>query len=179
MEYDGNIAFNDKYRLSKELDSLGYYVTGHPFDVDGMRRKMAKYFQNTPLSHLVAPELGNTTATEEEDKKIIEMAPSTRVAGIITEYRVTQIKNGKNEGKEMAIMKIDDSTGELDVVIFSGGFEKAKGVLGLGEPFAAEGKVLYDDHKEDGSMKIMPDKIFNPLNTDEVLYEQKRYPKKN
>ena len=70
-------------RLTREKESLGFYLSGHPFEKRGaFLRRIA----------------GNTTAS------VAQLQPSEniRIAGMISGVRILQIKQGKNAGKKMA-----------------------------------------------------------------------------
>jgi DNA polymerase-3 subunit alpha len=99
---DGSIAdeWQETERLQREKESLGFYLSGHPFERRGaFLRRVA----------------GQTTAT------VAGLAPgsSVRIAGMISSVRVLQIKQGKNAGQKMARFVLEDLDGRLPVTCFA------------------------------------------------------------
>lgn len=68
----------------------------------------------------------------------------------ILDCRETKIKNGKNKGKEMAFLKVSDSSGGFDnVVCFSEAYEKCKSLFSVGNVL-----VLIGERKKDQGLVI-------------------------
>lgn len=177
LKYDSIDRLSDSYRLKQEMDYLTYYVSGHPFDIDNLRHKLSQSFGNTPISQLTYP---NTEGLEEDERRKIERetAPS-KVAGVIVAMRQTKVRKetSSNFGKDMAFLTIDDSLGEMSVMIPPEMFEKVKSELFVGAPFALEGVVLRDSYADNGSLTVIPWVVYDPQNPEVELYENR--PKNN
>ena len=94
-------------RLTREKESLGFYLSGHPFEKRGaFLRRIA----------------GQTTAS------LSSMQPgdSVRIAGMISGVRVLQIKQGKNAGKKMAKFLLEDLDGQVPVTCFARSYEQLR-----------------------------------------------------
>ena len=93
--------------------------------------------------------------------------------------RVIKIKkDGKNFGREMAILLVDDSMGEMSVMLMPDTYDLVKSAMFIGEPIALEGVVTYDDYKDDGSLTVTPDKILDPRNVQNAFYEKPQFNRK-
>lgn len=184
IDYNHLEPFEDGFRLGRELTYLTYYITGHPFDVDDKRRKMGYEFENTPITYINVPNLVVEDGIEDEqelqnakaeNRRIKQNTPETRVAGIIVESRKFKVKkDGKNQGREMCILKIDDSTATMTIVVLPDALECCKRMTSNGSVFACEGQVFYDMFRDDGSISMLPNKIYNPNDVAEVVYENER-----
>jgi DNA polymerase III subunit alpha len=87
-------------RLQREKESLGFYLSGHPFEKRGaFLRRIA----------------GQTTASVGG----LEGGASVRIAGMVSSVRVLQIKQGKNAGQKMARFQLEDLDGTVPVTCFS------------------------------------------------------------
>ncbi|MGR5365697.1 DNA polymerase III subunit alpha [Photobacterium damselae] len=181
IDYSYLDPFADGFRLSRELTYLTYYITGHPFDVDDKRREMSYVFENTPITYINVPSLVvedgvddelELLAAKNENKRIKQNTPETRVAGIIVESKKFKVKkSGKNQGREMCILKIDDSTATMTIVVLPDALDLCKKMTSNGSVFACEGQVFYDMFRDDGSISMLPNKIYNPNDVSEVVYE--------
>jgi len=94
-------------RLAREKESLGFYLSGHPFEKRGaFLRRIA----------------GQTTASLAG----VEPGSTVRIAGMVSSVRVMPIKNGPNAGKKMARFILEDLDGQVPVTCFARAFETAK-----------------------------------------------------
>ncbi len=106
-EENGIPEWPEHDRLAREKESLGFYLSGHPFEKRGaFLRRIA----------------GNTTAS------VAQLQPSEniRIAGMISGVRILQIKQGKNAGKKMAKFMLEDLDGMVPVTCFARSFETLK-----------------------------------------------------
>ena len=95
--------------LSREKESLGFYVTGHP---------LAKFSEEVEQF------------AEAKVERLAEWTDKTvRVAGVITGLKKQKIKKGVNAGKFMAKFLLEDTTGTAPVAVFSALFEKSGHLL--------------------------------------------------
>ena len=117
-------------KLTWEKDLLGLYVSGHP--LDNYKEKIDKF--------------GTLIKKIKEELKV--NTPVT-IAAIIDDIRIVTTKNNNR----MAFIKISDSTGTIDAVIFSKLFEASKDLLVKDTIIALTGKVT----ERNGEKSIMID----------------------
>ncbi|MFT7108863.1 MAG: DNA polymerase-3 subunit alpha [Psychrobacter glaciei] len=112
-----------KQKLTGEKDTLGLFVTGHPFDeYEKEVRNMAK----TKLSNIQASK------------------STQKVAGIIVAQRVMKTKRGGN----MAILTIDDRSGRLEVRMFSETYDKYRDKMIVDHLVVLEVEVKHDSYND-------------------------------
>ena len=97
----------EKERLAREKESLGFYLSGHPFEKRGA---------------FLARIAGQTTASLAK----LEPGGTTRIAGMISSVRVLQIKQGKNAGQKMARFQLEDRHGQVAVTCFARSYANLK-----------------------------------------------------
>jgi len=112
-----------KQKLNGEKDTLGLFVTGHPFD---------EYEQE--VRNIAKTKLSNV----QPDKK------TQKIAGIIVAQRVMKTKRGGN----MAILTIDDRSGRLDVRLFSDIYEQYKDKLLVDHLVVLEAEIKHDSYND-------------------------------
>ncbi|MBW3564551.1 MAG: DNA polymerase III subunit alpha [Acidobacteria bacterium] len=96
----------DEEKLQFEKETLGFYITGHPLD------KFTAELE--------------TFATASTADLHTHLDETVNLGGMVSQLKKTRIKKGRNEGKLMARMVLDDQHGEVDVVVFSELFEKVE-----------------------------------------------------
>ncbi|QQG41228.1 MAG: DNA polymerase III subunit alpha [Candidatus Woesebacteria bacterium] len=95
-----------------------------------------------PISELVGPLEFQST------HKIFEITPEeyfsdlVRIAAVISEVRVITTKK---TGAEMAFVKVDDGTGQIDLVVFPKIFKSTRDFWLAGKPLLVVGKVDFRD----------------------------------
>jgi DNA polymerase-3 subunit alpha len=94
-------------RLAREKESLGFYLSGHPFEKRGA---------------FLARIAGQTTASLSK----LEPGGTARIAGMISSVRVLQIKQGKNAGQKMARFQLEDLHGQVPVTCFARAYATLK-----------------------------------------------------
>ena len=127
-----NVTAGKEDILKWERDSLGLYVSDHPL------RGMADYFQNhgQPIGLLTK---------NDDDKKI-------KIHGLVCMVKKIITKQGKN----MAILKIEDTTGKIECPIFPAIYNKIpQAALNEDVFIQVEGKI---QHKDD-QLSCIVDKI--------------------
>ncbi|MFY9344281.1 MAG: DNA polymerase III subunit alpha [Planctomycetota bacterium] len=90
----------DAERLAREKQSLGFYLSGHPFEKRGAF-----------LTRLAGASIASVGTAEP--------GSSLRLAGMISSVRVLQIKQGKNAGQKMARFQLEDLHGQVAVTCFA------------------------------------------------------------
>jgi DNA polymerase-3 subunit alpha len=100
-------AWPEHERLAREKESLGFYLSGHPFEKRGS---------------FLCRIAGQTTASLAG----LEPGSTVRIAGMISSVRVLQIKQGKNAGQKMARFLLEDLQGQVQVTCFARAFAQVK-----------------------------------------------------
>ncbi len=115
--------WNPKQKLQGEKDTLGLFVTGHPFD---------EY--ETEVRRMARTKIANVQA----DKK------PQRLAGIIVGLRVMRTKRGDN----MCILTLDDRSGRIEIRLFSDNYERFKEKLLVDHLVIVEVEVRHDSYND-------------------------------
>ena len=110
-----------KERLQGEKDTLGLFVTGHPFDE---YEEEVRQLAPTKLSNL------------RDDKKV------QKLAGLIVNLRIMKNKRGEN----MCFITLDDRTGRVEVSLFSEVFDQVREVIDKDKVIIIEANVRHDDY---------------------------------
>lgn len=143
------VKHTDKERLTWERELLGLYISAHPLD------NYSAYF-------------------EEQTVPIIEMTSdldgkALTVGGLISTVRTIVTKSGS----KMAFVKLEDKTGEAEVIIFPNLFEQIGAKLIQDAVIRANGKVSA--HDRDGNVtsdvKLIADSIEIVEDDELVNYE--------
>ncbi len=131
------VKHTDKERLTWERELLGLYISAHPLD------NYDAYFseQTVPVSEM----------TQDIDGKALT------IGGLVSAVRTIVTKSGT----KMAFVKLEDKTGETEVIIFPNLFEQVGGKLAQDAVIRASGKVSARDR--DGNLtsdvKLIADDI--------------------
>jgi len=110
-------AFGEKRRLADEKELLGVYVSSHPLDM------LSQYVDD----RLTA--VGQIDASMEQEQ--------VQVAGVLDGVRVIMTK----KGDPMAFAKIEDLSGQMEVVLFPRTYELTKAHLGGDGVLLIAGKI--------------------------------------
>ncbi len=124
---------SDQERLQKEKDVLGFYLTGHPLD---RHRSALKRF---------------SSGTVQGIGKLEEGAEVT-LGGMIASVRQVLIKQGRNAGQKMAILRFEDHTGSIEAVVFSELFAQLKDKIAPDRVVFLKGTV--DQRREPASLRV-------------------------
>lgn len=128
---------SEKERLQWERELLGLYLSAHPLD------KYDAYFeeQTVPLASL----------RPEHDKK------AAVVGGVISSVRQIVTKSGT----KMAFVRLEDKTGEGEIVVFPNLFEEIGETLVQDEVIKVEGKISSTDRQGNslGEAKVIADTL--------------------
>jgi DNA polymerase-3 subunit alpha len=113
--------WDEREKLRKEKEALGFYITGHPLD----RFKMVvRDFASCAIEGL----------TQLRDKTPV------KVAGVIEHLRVKRTKRGD----KMAILNLEDPTGSTEVILFPDVFSSYSPLLKGDEPLLIGGTAEVD-----------------------------------
>jgi DNA polymerase-3 subunit alpha len=117
-----------KERLEGERDTLGLYVTGHPFDE---YEKEVRKLVPTRLSHV------------QESKK------PQKLSGLVVDMRVMKNKRGEN----MCFVTLDDRSARFEVALFSDVYEEVREVVAKDKVLVVEAQISHDDYS--GGLKAI------------------------
>lgn len=137
--------YTAKEQLTWERDLLGLYISAHPLD------NYDTYFeeQTIPLAHL-KPELDGQKAT---------------IGGLVSSMRTIVTKSGS----KMAFVRLEDKTGEGEVIVFPNLYEQVGAKLAQDAVLRVSGKVSARDR--DGNLeneaKLVADEVM--IVTDDEL----------
>ena len=138
--------FPAKQKLFSERDMLGVYITGHP--LDEYREMFERVnFDTSMLAQLTEPE------DEESGIQLYEYNDKpVRMAGMLSEIRKIITKSGK----EMAVAKLEDLYGTVELILFSKSYIKCRESLTEDNVVFVSGKLSV---REDEPPKVMVDSI--------------------
>jgi DNA polymerase-3 subunit alpha len=125
--------WGERERLQNEKQSLGFYLSGHPFNA---YREELRRFARTPLSHL-----------NPQNEAVY-------LAGVI--YGVT-IRNSRRG--RIAILTLDDGTARVEVVVFGDLFHEKRAVIQEDGVVVIQGRVSNDEFS--GGMRVTADKLLD------------------
>ena len=118
---------SDKERLQGEKDTLGLYLTGHPFDQ--YEQEVRRFARN----------------------RIVDLKPERKTqlaAGLVVAMRVMRTKRGD----KMGFVTLDDRSGRIEVAFFSDVYDQFQHLLVKDNLLIIEGEVSHDDFS--GSLKM-------------------------
>jgi DNA polymerase III subunit alpha len=121
--------WSEKERLKMEKETLGLYLTGHPFDE---YEREIRQFAKTPIAD-IQPGKGNIN-----------------IAGLIVAVRT--MKNKK--GNTMAFVTIDDRTARTEIAFFSDSYDQNRDLLISDTILVVEGEVSIDDYSGSTKMRV-------------------------
>ncbi len=108
--------------LQKEKEVLGFYVTSNPLS---KHAETIKAYSSCNTSHL---------SEGKEGHEVI-------IGGMLTKIRSIVTRNGRNAGKKMAILTLEDLQGDVEVVLFPKQLEKFAHLLEVDTIIFIKGKV--------------------------------------
>jgi DNA polymerase-3 subunit alpha len=114
--------WDEKEKLRREKEALGFYITGHP--LEGFQQAI-KRFSTCLVNDL-------PTQTDKDQVKL---------AGVVESLKLKRTKRGD----KMAIMQLEDLTGSTEVVVFPDVFSDAAPLLKGDEPLLVTGTVEIGD----------------------------------
>ncbi|MEO7742950.1 MAG: DNA polymerase III subunit alpha [Usitatibacter sp.] len=125
--------WGERERLQHEKQSLGFYLSGHPFDA---YRGELRRFARTPLASL-APQF-----------------EPVMLAGVIHGVMVRNSRRGR-----MAVLTLDDGTARIEVVVYGELFHEKRAIIQEDQVVVVRGKVLPDEFS--GGLRITADQVMD------------------
>ena len=127
---DAREEWPDKIKLAFEMESLGFYVSGHPLDA-----------YRGDIGRLGCTMLADLPQCRQRDK--------ITVAAVVSELRDRPLKSGQGR---MAFGTIEDLTGRAELLVFSKVYAVAEEVLAADVPVLVEATV---QHEGDGAARTI------------------------
>ena len=116
--------WEQREKLKREKEALGFYITGHP--LDEYKRELS-LFTTCPVQGLSG----------------LKDKAEVKVAGVIENLKMKRTK----KGDMMAILDLEDQTGSIEVVIFPDVYNKYSVFLKSEEPLRITGIAEIDDNR--------------------------------
>ncbi|PIW01120.1 MAG: DNA polymerase III subunit alpha, partial [Deltaproteobacteria bacterium CG17_big_fil_post_rev_8_21_14_2_50_51_6] len=120
--------WDEKERLKREKDALGFYITGHP---------LARFESELRLFATCAVQ----DLPDREDQSRI------KVVGVVESFKQKRTK----KGDKMAVIQFEDLTGAVEAVIFPEAFNRFSNLLATDEPLVLAGTLELSEN----SVKII------------------------
>ena len=124
--------FTEREKLDFEKESMGLYISGHPYD---NYYPMIKNYINCTFSDLQLWQSGNQPVIS---------------AGLLTSYKERYTK----KGDPMGVLDFEDSESTIEAVIFPKQWSKYKPLLNIGSLYFIKGQL-----KQDRGLSILADEI--------------------
>ncbi len=124
--------WDEKEKLKREKEAMGFYITGHPLEE---YRLEIKRFCSCQIQDLY----------ELKDKSNI------KIAGVVGGIKTKRTK----KGDKMANIILEDMTGSIEVVVFPDLFNRVFGILKSDDPIMVKGMV----ESNESSMKVIAQDI--------------------
>jgi DNA polymerase-3 subunit alpha len=125
--------WGERERLVNEKQSLGFYLSGHPFNA---YRQELRRVASTPLANLQPT-----------------MEP-INLAGVIYGVQVRNSRRGR-----MAILTLDDGSARVEVVVFGELFHERRAVIQEDQVVVVKGRIFPDEFS--GGLRITADSLMD------------------
>ena len=125
--------WSERERLNNEKISLGFYLSGHPFNT--YAREIRQFAKNL-LADL-----------QPKNESIL-------MSGILYEQRVRNGKRGR-----MCVMTLDDGSARAEVVAYSEIFDKRRQMICDDQPLIVRGRVSHDEFS--GGNRVIADDVIS------------------
>src|SRR5262245_46911698 len=130
--------WSDAEQLAFEKETLGLYLSGHPVDryAASLKQLGAKTIGDLVTSPVTSP---SDNGWGPKGPKPIE--PETSLGGIIATVRPLKTR----KGDRMAVFTLEDSQGNLEVVVFPEAFQRSATMIEAGKLVLVRGRVERDE----------------------------------
>jgi DNA polymerase-3 subunit alpha len=125
FEVETKREWTERERLDHERESLGLYLTGHPFD---------DYAQH--CAHFSHGSIANIVGTLPEAPQPYAMRRNVILAGVVMDLR--------RRGNRLSVV-LDDNSDRLEVTVFDELYAATRALLQKHEVLVVEGQLRYDD----------------------------------
>jgi len=124
----------EEEKLKREKDVLGFYLSGHPLE-----------HHQTELKKFVTANIANLTAAANQ---------TVVIAGLVMRVKLFNTKNGNR----LAVVGLEDHTGNIDLTIFSELYTECRDYLQEGQLLVAEAEIGVDNFS--GGVRALALNIF-------------------
>lgn len=153
IRFDEAEPWTDRYRLGKEQETLGLFLTGHPLD------EFEDEIENLITGKLI--DLTETTleaetevAVDADDDTAPAQKPGKWVDKVVTVAgHIVSSEIRLNKGGQTAFLTIDDKSRQIEVLIFNKFFEECQHFIDAGETVVIKGRLTRD--RKTGNFKIL------------------------
>ncbi|MEX2124155.1 MAG: DNA polymerase III subunit alpha [Woeseia sp.] len=121
--------WSDRELLAHEKETLGLYLTGHPFDAV---RNDAHYFVDAKLADLCSEPAPQSNV----ERGFTQARREVTIAGLVMDIR--------KRGNRVAVT-LDDDSGRLEVSLFNEAFQEFRHLLSKDEIVVVGGSLRYDE----------------------------------
>ncbi|HTM06605.1 MAG TPA: hypothetical protein VL201_05185, partial [Patescibacteria group bacterium] len=125
--FESRGEWTNKERLTKEKETIGFYVSAHPLDT---YEKYAKSFSLSTFEDIVKQPIDTQGITQ--NSVVI-------VCGCIKSKRIITTK----KGERMCFLQIEDKTGSAEIIVFPKLFGKVESFLDCYQVFIVKGDIDY------------------------------------
>ena len=115
--------WNDTERLSYEKATLGFFLSGHP------------------LNHYESELASFATCTSTKLEELVG-SPEEAIGGLINQIKTLRTR----KGDAMAVLRLEDQEGAVEVVVFPDAYKKFYGILSHDAPILIKGKPQSGDN---------------------------------
>ncbi len=122
-DFSGLDEWDEKEKLRREKDALGFYITGHP--LDRFKYEVGR-FATCPIQQLPGV----------KDKSIVS------IAGVVGDLKIKRTKRGD----KMAVINLEDPSGSVDVILFPDVFDLYAPFLKSDAPLLVTGTAEVDEN---------------------------------
>jgi DNA polymerase-3 subunit alpha len=119
---------SSRQMLDWEKELMGIYVSGSPLD---------KYLDR-------ARQIGATPIYELADKKA---ESEVTIAALVSECREVRVKKGRRAGEMMAILKLEDASGQVEMVSFPDHYKEFSVLLKSNSPLVIRAQLEFEEEK--------------------------------
>ena len=114
-------------RMEKEKEALGMYLSAHPLDSVKWIIDKIGAVDTYRLKH--PGETGGNEEDEDDEGYAVSQNTPVILAGLLSDVRRIVVQKGKHKGKTMAVLRVEDFYGDIEVVVYSEAYEKCKTLL--------------------------------------------------
>ncbi len=133
IEYVNAVPWAEQQKLQYEKDTLGMYISGHPFQC-----------YQKELAHITSCTIAELTRRHQRQATI---------AGMLVAQRLLMTKSGKR----MATIRLEDQSGSIEVTLFNRTFEEVQKLLVNDAILIVKGKVEEDTYS--GGVRIVAESL--------------------
>jgi DNA polymerase-3 subunit alpha len=142
---EGVREWSEKKRLNLEKDTLGLYLTGHPFDE--YEREVRRFSSNSIVN-------------------LKSSRSRTSVVGLIVAIRVMKNKRGQT----MCFVTLDDRSARIEATLFSDTYDEYRNRIEKDTIVSIDGVVSLDEYS--GSLKLRGDKVMSMVEARQAFATQ-------